>query len=148
MRTTRGLYRNGHRARRAIFHHRLGLGTRPFHFVDAFDEKKNAKCNDQEIDRDRNEIPVREHRTKFFRLNQRQTRFHFVRQRNVEIAEVEIVVQVNGKVRDRMMVSTQAPEEEIKKAALALPKIEELTAGKQIRKVVVIPKKLVNIVVA
>jgi leucyl-tRNA synthetase len=61
--------------------------------------------------------------------------------------EVEIVVQVNGKVRDRMKMSIQASEEEIKKAALALPKIQELTAGKQILKVVVIPKKLVNIVI-
>ena len=61
--------------------------------------------------------------------------------------EVEIVIQVNGKVRDRMTISIQASEEEIKKAALALPKIQELTAGKQILKVVVIPKKLVNIVV-
>ncbi len=62
--------------------------------------------------------------------------------------EVEIVVQVNGKVRDRMTMSVQASEDEIKKAALALPKIQELTAGKQILKVVVVPKKLVNIVVA
>jgi leucyl-tRNA synthetase len=62
--------------------------------------------------------------------------------------EVEIVVQVNGKVRDRVTMSIHASEEEIKKAALALPKIQELTAGKQILKVVVIPKKLVNIVVA
>ncbi len=61
--------------------------------------------------------------------------------------EVEIVIQVNGKVRDRMKMSIQASEEEIKTAALALPKIQELTAGKQIRKVVVIPKKLVNVVV-
>jgi leucyl-tRNA synthetase len=60
--------------------------------------------------------------------------------------EVEIVIQVNGKVRDRMKMSIQASEEEIKNAALAFPKIQELTAGKQIRKVVVIPKKLVNIV--
>jgi leucyl-tRNA synthetase len=44
-------------------------------------------------------------------------------------------------------MSIQASEEEIKKAALALPKIQELTAGKQILKVVVIPKKLVNIVI-
>jgi leucyl-tRNA synthetase len=62
--------------------------------------------------------------------------------------EVEIVVQVNGKVRDRMTMSIQSTEEEIKQAALALPKIQEHTAGKQVRKVVVIPKKLVNIVVA
>jgi leucyl-tRNA synthetase len=61
--------------------------------------------------------------------------------------EVEIVVQVNGKVRDRVKMSIQASEEEIKKAALALPKIQELIAGKQVRKVVVIPKKLVNIVI-
>jgi leucyl-tRNA synthetase len=61
--------------------------------------------------------------------------------------EVEIVIQVNGKVRDRMMMSIQASEEEIKTAALALPKIQELIAGKQILKVVVIPKKLVNIVI-
>jgi len=62
--------------------------------------------------------------------------------------EVEIVVQVNGKVRDRMKMSIQASEDEIKNAALALPKIQELIAGKQIRKIVVIPKKLVNVVIA
>ena len=61
--------------------------------------------------------------------------------------EVEIVIQVNGKVRDRMKMSMQASEEEIKNAALTLPKIQELTTGKQICKVVVIPKKLVNIVI-
>ena len=62
--------------------------------------------------------------------------------------EVEIVVQVNGKVRDHMTMSIHASEDGIKAAALALPKIQELIAGKEIRKVVVIPKKLVNIVVA
>jgi leucyl-tRNA synthetase len=61
--------------------------------------------------------------------------------------EVEIVIQVNGKVRDRMKMSIQASEEEIKKATLALAKIQELTAGKQIRKTIVVPKKLVNIVI-
>ena len=61
--------------------------------------------------------------------------------------EVEMVVQVNGKVRDRMTMPVQATEEEIKKTTLALPKIQELCAGKQIRKVVVVPKKLVNVVV-
>ena len=61
--------------------------------------------------------------------------------------EVEIVVQVNGKVRDRMMMSIFATEEEAKAATLALPKIQDLVRGKQIRKVIVIPKKLVNIVI-
>ncbi|HUE62595.1 MAG TPA: leucine--tRNA ligase, partial [Chthoniobacterales bacterium] len=60
--------------------------------------------------------------------------------------EVEIVIQVNGKLRDRIKMSIQASEDEIKAATLALPKIQELTAGKQIRKVVVVPKKLVNVV--
>jgi leucyl-tRNA synthetase len=46
-----------------------------------------------------------------------------------------------------MKMSTQASEEEVKNAALALLKIQELTAGKKIIKVVVIPKKLVNIVI-
>jgi leucyl-tRNA synthetase len=60
--------------------------------------------------------------------------------------EIEIVIQVNGKVRDRMIVSVQATEDEIKAAALANPKIKELTTGKKIGKIVVVPKKLVNIV--
>jgi leucyl-tRNA synthetase len=61
--------------------------------------------------------------------------------------EVEIVVQVNGKVRDRVRLSISATEEEVKTAALANPKIQELVGDKTIRKVVVVPKKLVNIVV-
>ena len=59
--------------------------------------------------------------------------------------EIEIVVQVNGKVRDRMKMSMLATEDEMKAAALANPKIRKLVAEKTIRKVVVIPKKLVNI---
>jgi len=61
--------------------------------------------------------------------------------------EVEIVIQVNGKVRDRMKMSIPATEEETKAAALANPKIQKFTAGKAIRKIVVVPGKLVNIVV-
>jgi leucyl-tRNA synthetase len=61
--------------------------------------------------------------------------------------EVEIVVQVNGKVRDRIKMPIAATEEEIKEAALGSSKIRELIGDKTIRKVVVIPKKLVNIVV-
>jgi leucyl-tRNA synthetase len=60
--------------------------------------------------------------------------------------EVEIVIQINGKVRDRMMMSMSATEDEMKAAVLANPKIMQLIAGKSIRKVVVVPKKLVNIV--
>ncbi|MEY2537930.1 MAG: leucyl-tRNA synthetase [Verrucomicrobiota bacterium] len=62
--------------------------------------------------------------------------------------EVEIVLQVNGKLRDRMRVSILASDEDIKAAALANPKVEESIAGKTIHKIVVVPKKLVNIVAA
>ena len=61
--------------------------------------------------------------------------------------EVEIVIQVNGKVRDRMNMSIQASKEELKAAALANPKIQQLIAGKIVQKTVIVPKKLVNIVV-
>jgi leucyl-tRNA synthetase len=60
--------------------------------------------------------------------------------------EVEIIVQVNGKVRDRFRAPLGANEEELKATALGLPKTRELLAGKQIAKVVVVPNKLVNIV--
>jgi leucyl-tRNA synthetase len=61
--------------------------------------------------------------------------------------EVEIVLQINGKVRDRMKMSIFATHEEMKTAALANPKIQERIAGKTVRNVIVVPKKLVNIVV-
>jgi leucyl-tRNA synthetase len=61
--------------------------------------------------------------------------------------EVEIIVQVNGKVRDRFRAPLGANEGELKATALGLPKMRELLAGKQIAKVVVVPNKLVNIVV-
>jgi leucyl-tRNA synthetase len=61
--------------------------------------------------------------------------------------EVEIVIQINGKLRDRIKMSIVATEEEMKTAAIANPKIQKLVSGKNIGKVVVVPKKLVNIVV-
>ena len=60
--------------------------------------------------------------------------------------EVELAVQVNGKVRERLVISKEATKEEIEKAALANAKIQEATAGQTIVKVVVVPGKLVNIV--
>jgi len=61
--------------------------------------------------------------------------------------EVEIVVQVNGKVRGRVVLDASASDEEIRSAALALPRIMEQTEGRTIQKVVVVPGKLVSIVV-
>ncbi|NLE75912.1 MAG: class I tRNA ligase family protein, partial [Chloroflexi bacterium] len=58
-----------------------------------------------------------------------------------------LVVQVNGKVRDKVEVSPQVTEEEAKAAALATEGAGRHTAGKQIVKVIYAPGKLVNIVV-
>jgi leucyl-tRNA synthetase len=61
--------------------------------------------------------------------------------------EVEVVLQINGRVRDRMKMSSFATDEEMKTAALSDPKIQDRIAGKTVRNVIVVPKKLVNIVV-
>ena len=62
--------------------------------------------------------------------------------------EVEIVVQINGKVRDRLKVSSRATDEQIKEQVLNSAKIRQLIENKEVAKVVVVPKKLVNIVLA
>jgi leucyl-tRNA synthetase len=61
--------------------------------------------------------------------------------------EVEIVIQINGKLRDRIKMPIVATQEELKTAALARPNIQERIAGKKVRNVIVVSKKLVNIVV-
>ncbi|WP_019536066.1 leucine--tRNA ligase [Paenibacillus ginsengihumi] len=60
--------------------------------------------------------------------------------------EVEIVVQVNGKIAERAMIAADADEAAMQELALGLPKVKELTAGKTIRKVIAVKGKLVNIV--
>ena len=60
--------------------------------------------------------------------------------------EIELPVQVNGKLRDRITVPKAATKEEIETAALAAPKVRESTAGLSIAKIIVVPGKLVNIV--
>jgi leucyl-tRNA synthetase len=62
--------------------------------------------------------------------------------------EVEIVLQVNGKVRGRIMVPITATSAEMEAMALANERVQQFTAGKTILKVVVIPKKVVNVVVS
>jgi leucyl-tRNA synthetase len=61
--------------------------------------------------------------------------------------ETEIVIQINGKVRDRMTMPILATKEELASAALSNPKIQERIAGKTVRNVIVVPKKLVNVVI-
>jgi leucyl-tRNA synthetase len=61
--------------------------------------------------------------------------------------EIEIPVQVNGKLRSLIIVPVDAPKEILQERALADEKIRALLAGKQIVKIIVVPGKLVNIVV-
>ncbi|MFT9820261.1 leucine--tRNA ligase [Lysinibacillus sp. NPDC056185] len=61
--------------------------------------------------------------------------------------EVEVAVQVAGKVRAKIIVAKDASKEEIEKVALADGKVQEYMEGKNLVKIIVIPGKLVNIVV-
>jgi leucyl-tRNA synthetase len=60
--------------------------------------------------------------------------------------EILIVIQVNGKLRDRMTIPTSYGEEEVKAWALKSERIRRLVEGKKIKRVILVPKKLVNIV--
>ncbi|MFN6962881.1 MAG: leucine--tRNA ligase [Pyrinomonadaceae bacterium] len=61
--------------------------------------------------------------------------------------EIEIAVQVNGKLRSRIMAAPDASNEQLEALAKADPKVAEHTAGKQIVKVIVVPGRLVNVVI-
>lgn len=62
-------------------------------------------------------------------------------------SKITLVVQINGKVKDRIEVDSESSKEELEKTALNSSKIKELTSGKEIVKIIVVPGKLVNIVV-
>ena len=61
--------------------------------------------------------------------------------------EVSIVVQVNGKVRDKLVVAPDTPSATVEAQALAQENVRKWLEGKSIRKVVVVPNRLVNIVI-
>lgn len=61
-------------------------------------------------------------------------------------SEVEIVCQINGKVRAKLMVPVDSSKEALEELALANEQIKEHIAGKTVRKVIAVPNKLVNIV--
>ena len=63
----------------------------------------------------------------------------------LQVDEVEVVVQVNGKVRARMLVPTDAGEEELLEAARGHEKVQPFLDGKEIRTIIAVPGKLVNI---
>jgi leucyl-tRNA synthetase len=60
---------------------------------------------------------------------------------------IEIPVQVNGKVRDKVVVPAEASEEEIKTSALASEGVKKYLEGREPRKVIVANRRLVNVVV-
>ncbi len=62
-------------------------------------------------------------------------------------SSMTLVVQINGKVKDKIEVDAEISKDEMEKKALNSEKIQELTSGKTVVKVIVVPKKLVNIVV-
>lgn len=63
------------------------------------------------------------------------------------VSEVEIVVQINGKIRDKMTVSADLSREQMEEIAKTSDKVKSLIGDKQIVKVIAVPKKLINIVV-
>ena len=62
--------------------------------------------------------------------------------------EIEVAVQVNGKLRSRIFAGADASDDELREAALADDKIKAATDGRDVAKVIVIPGKLVNVVVS
>ncbi|MGH7361045.1 MAG: class I tRNA ligase family protein, partial [Candidatus Methylomirabilales bacterium] len=61
--------------------------------------------------------------------------------------EILVVVQVNGRLRSRLTLPLEASEEQMRQAALADPQTRRWLEGKPVKRVVTVPKKLVNIVV-
>jgi leucyl-tRNA synthetase len=65
----------------------------------------------------------------------------------LEVEEIEMIVQVNGKLRDKVKVSKTISESNLLSHITALPKVAETLTGKTVIKSIVVPGKLVNLVV-
>jgi leucyl-tRNA synthetase len=65
----------------------------------------------------------------------------------IQDEEIELIIQINGKVRDKIKVSADISEEEAKKLALESEKIKTQIAGKEIKKVIYVKGKLISIVI-
>jgi leucyl-tRNA synthetase len=65
----------------------------------------------------------------------------------LQAEEILVVVQINGKLRSRITVPADATQKELEEAALRDTRVQDFIQDKQVRKVVVVPKKLINIVV-
>jgi leucyl-tRNA synthetase len=60
---------------------------------------------------------------------------------------IEIAVQINGKVRERIIIPANADKDTIRETALSKPGIQQAINAQTIRKVIVVPGRIVNIVV-
>ena len=60
---------------------------------------------------------------------------------------VEIVVQINGKVKEKLIVDANSDKEALEKMAMESEKIKGLLEGKSVVKIIAVPKRLINIVV-
>ncbi|MES4793349.1 MAG: leucine--tRNA ligase, partial [Chloroflexota bacterium] len=61
--------------------------------------------------------------------------------------QVEVVIQINGKLRDKMRVPVSLERAALEERALASEKVAAAVNGKSVRKVIVVPDKLVNVVI-
>lgn len=64
----------------------------------------------------------------------------------LELDTYVIAVQVNGKLRDTYEFNTSASEDEIKQIAINLPKVQKFLEGKEPKKIILVPKKIINII--
>jgi leucyl-tRNA synthetase len=64
----------------------------------------------------------------------------------IEEEKIVLLIQVDGKVRDKIEVKADISEKEAKELALSLEKIKKWVEGKEIKKIIFVPKKLINIV--
>ena len=67
--------------------------------------------------------------------------------RSYQIETIPMYVQVNGKIKDRIVVPAEADEEQIRLKAMENEKVQAAIGGKEPRKVIVVKSRLVNIVV-
>ena len=63
-------------------------------------------------------------------------------------AVITLAIQINGKLRGNLEVARDAPEAEVRAQAMAVPNVAKHLEGKTVRKVIVVPGKIVNVVVA
>ncbi|MEK7578338.1 MAG: hypothetical protein AAB456_01285, partial [Patescibacteria group bacterium] len=72
----------------------------------------------------------------------------FGEERLLETEEYDLVIQVNGKMRDKIRVSKRLERPEIEKLAMASVAVKKYIDGKKIKKIIFVPNRLINIVVS